>query len=169
MITSRPQRHHRIVRVIEEQALHSQLELGDRLAAEGIVVTQATLSRDLRSLGVVKGPDGYRRPGSSPLPREDNGTRERSLARALAHELLDVDCGGSIVILRTAPGHAGALANVLDESRLADVVGTIAGDDTIFVAARSATRARALIRRFESLTRGGEIDRVGAGAGSPEM
>ena len=155
MIASRRQRHHRIVRVIEERALHSQLELGDRLAAEGIVVTQATLSRDLRSLGVVKGPDGYRQPGSGPPAREDDGDRERSLARALARELLEVGFGGSIVILRTAPGHAGALANVLDESRLADVVGTIAGDDTIFVAARSATRARTLIRRFESLAHPG--------------
>jgi len=141
------QRRQRIHELISSRPVHSQQELADLLAADGIGVTQATLSRDLRQLGVVKGSEGYLPPGGPHAPH-DNG---QALQRTLKRELLAVDCGGTLVILHTRPGHANALAVELDRVRPEEVMGTVAGDDTIFVAVRTAKQARAMARRYRSL------------------
>jgi transcriptional regulator of arginine metabolism len=135
-------RHARISSLIRDRAIHSQTELADLLAAEGMQVTQATLSRDLEELGAVKvrGTDG--RPAAYLIPEEGKPPLRPAeqaparLMRLLRELLTGVDSSGNLVVLRTPPGAAQFLASALDRSGLPDVVGTIAGDDTILVVAR---------------------------------
>ena len=144
---TRIQRQQRITELLAARAVRSQQDLQDLLAGEGIDVTQATLSRDLQTLQAAKGPAGYMLAGE-PLP-SSNGVGE--LSRALGHELLKAECGGNLVVLRTLPGHANALAIQLDHADLPGCLGTIAGDDTIFVATRSPSIASETCGRLRSL------------------
>ena len=140
--SSKTARHARIVALIRERAVRSQSELGDLLAAEGLTTTQATLSRDLEELGAVK-VRGHRRHGRRVRhPRGGQGPLRSAeqaperLRRLLRELLTGADASGNLVVLRTPPGAAQFLASALDRSGLPDVVGTIAGDDTILVVAR---------------------------------
>jgi transcriptional regulator of arginine metabolism len=146
------QRRARIAALIGANQLWSQQELSDLLRKrEGIAVTQATLSRDLTELGVVKGSTGYMLPGSTPaLPASD---REAMLATALRQHLVSVARGGTLVVLKTPSGHANSLAIELDRAGLPGTLGTIAGDDTIFVAAEDLAAATSLARTLERLAR----------------
>jgi transcriptional regulator of arginine metabolism len=154
-MTGRHFRHERIQALIGDRAIRSQQELQELLADDGISVTQATLSRDLRELDVAKSADGYRL--TDDLARggangPTNGSaREARLGQLLRRELVGADVGGSMVVLRTAPGHADAVAIEIDRARSPDIIGTIAGDDTIFVAARSDNRARTVLERLRAL------------------
>jgi transcriptional regulator of arginine metabolism len=134
---TRAGRHARIVDLLREQVVKSQTELAERLAQAGVQVTQATLSRDLEELGAVKMHGGYLIPedGKRPL-RETTGQGPTRLLRLLRELLTGIDASGNIAVLRTPPGAAQFLASALDRSGLADVIGTIAGDDTILVVAR---------------------------------
>ena len=142
---TRAGRHARIVELIRDKAIRSQTELAELLAGEGVQVTQATLSRDLEELGAVKVSGAYLIPedGKRPL-RETSGQGPARLLRLLRELLTGVDASGNIAVLRTPPGAAQFLASALDRSGLTDVVGTIAGDDTILVVARDATGGKAL-------------------------
>jgi transcriptional regulator of arginine metabolism len=115
-----------IVDIIHRSPVRSQEQLRRSMRAAGFDVTQATLSRDIRDLGLVKG-----------------GADGAYLTR--------VDCEQQLVVLRTGPGQAPLLGVAIDGAQLPEVVGTIAGDDTILVIARDARRARALTKRFERL------------------
>ncbi len=137
--TSKAARHARIVELIRDKTVRSQTELADLLAADAIQVTQATLSRDLEELGAVKvrgtdgGPAVYVVPedGAPPLrPAEQAPAR---LVRLLRELLTGTAASGNLVVLRTPPGAAQFLASALDRSGLPEVIGTIAGDDTILV------------------------------------
>lgn len=151
-IPSPLQRRARIVALVGANQVWSQQELAELLRRrEGITVTQATLSRDLAELGVVKGPSGYMLPGApSALPPAD---REAFLATALRQHLVSVSRGGTLVVLKTPSGHANSLAIELDRAGPAGILGTIAGDDTIFVAAKDADAAATLARTLERLAR----------------
>ncbi len=146
-------RQARIGQLIRSRPVRSQTELVDLLAADGIAVTQATLSRDLEELGAVKvrggtGPAAYLIPedGSPPLrPAEQPPARLQRLLREL---LTGADHSGSLVVLRTPPGAAQFLASALDRSGLDDVLGTIAGDDTVLVVARENVGGAALAARL---------------------
>jgi transcriptional regulator of arginine metabolism len=136
-------RHARIVALIRDNPVHSQTELAELLAAEGLQATQATLSRDLEELGAAKvrgtdgGPAVYVVPpeGTGPMrPAEQAPAR---LVRLLRELLTGADSSGNLVVLRTPPGAAQFLASALDRAGLPEVVGTIAGDDTIMVVARA--------------------------------
>jgi transcriptional regulator of arginine metabolism len=142
---TRAGRHARIVELIRDKAIRSQTELAELLAGEGVQVTQATLSRDLEELGAVKVSGAYLIPedGKRPL-RETTGQGPARLLRLLRELLTGVDASGNIAVLRTPPGAAQFLASALDRSGLTDVVGTIAGDDTILVVTRDATGGKAL-------------------------
>ena len=141
-------RRHAVIRnLIAAGQIFSQQELSKLLAREGIEATQATLSRDLAELGVLKGPSGYQLPGASPTAL----STEASLARALRRELVSVDVGGTLVVLKTPIGHGNALAIELDRARLEGVLGTIAGDDTVFLAARSELSARRIAKDLREL------------------
>jgi transcriptional regulator of arginine metabolism len=130
----KPQRQHRILRIIEEQAISSQAQLVQLLEAEGVMATQATVSRDLEELGAVK----VRIPGGSTayaIP-EHSGARGGSddhLRRLLSDFVLDVAHSANMVVLRTPPGSAHVVGSALDRASLPDVLGTVAGDDTLFL------------------------------------
>jgi transcriptional regulator of arginine metabolism len=140
--SSKTARHARIAALIRERAIRSQGELGDLLAAEGLATTQATLSRDLEELGAVKvrGTDGaaasYVIPEEGQAPLRSAEQAPERLRRLLRELLTGADFSGNLVVLRTPPGAAQFLASALDRSGLPEVVGTIAGDDTILVVAR---------------------------------
>ena len=144
-MSHRPQRQRRIVEVIRRHRVRSQRALAEHLAKAGISATQATLSRDLHELGVAKGPDGYVLPDET---ANGNGSARRleSLRSILRSELTSVTAGGTTIVLRTRPGLANALAVEIDRAQLPGVLGTVAGDDTIFVAT-SSTRQRPSVAR----------------------
>lgn len=131
----KPQRQHRILRILEEQPVSSQGQLVQLLETEGIVATQATVSRDLEELGAVK----VRIPGGTmayAIPDYTRGERSSSddhLKRVLGEFVLEVAHSANIVVLRTPPGSAHVVGSALDRAGLADVLGTVAGDDTLFV------------------------------------
>lgn len=147
------QRRARVAALIGGQQVWSQQELAVLLKRrEGVAVTQATLSRDLTELGVVKGPQGYMLPGTVPgmVPE----ARDATLGTALRQHFLSATRGGTMVIVRTPVGHANSLAVELDRAGMSGVLGTIAGDDTIFIASRDADAAIQLVRALERLARG---------------
>ena len=145
-VNDKARRHSRIASAIRKGGVASQERLVEILRHEGIEATQATLSRDLKELGVVKGPAGYMLPGQ-PAPAVHNGDLERAL-RAM---LVGGQGGGSLAVLHTGPGGASALAPAIDRVGLKPVLGTVAGDDTIFVAARSPREAVKVLGHFKSM------------------
>jgi transcriptional regulator of arginine metabolism len=136
---TRAGRHARIVELIRQRAVRSQTELAELLAADGVQVTQATLSRDLEELRAVKVGGAYLIPEDGTRPLREVEDAPARLLRLLRELLTGVDASGNIAVLRTPPGAAQFLASALDRSGLADLVGTIAGDDTILVVARDDT------------------------------
>lgn len=121
------------------------------LARASIDSTQATLSRDLRELGVLKGPDGYELPrGGATEAREQTSNELRKALHAFGRT---VKRAGNLVVIRTGPGQAAPLALEIDRANVRDVIGTVAGDDTIFVATASPNKATRLSRTFENLGR----------------
>jgi transcriptional regulator of arginine metabolism len=154
---TRAARQARIVELIRDRAVHSQTELLGLLEADGIATTQATLSRDLDELGAVKlrGADGggtakYVIPDDgSPVRGVEGGTAR--LGRLLGDLLVSADASGNLAVLRTPPGAAHYLASALDRAALHDVVGTIAGDDTLLVVAREPRTGTQLVARLREL------------------
>jgi transcriptional regulator of arginine metabolism len=136
-------RHARIAALLERGAVRSQGELARLLADDGFVVTQATLSRDLDELGAVKtrGGDGgqtYAIPdeGRPAVRVPADGEAAGRLARLVGELLVSAEPSGNLVVLRTPPGGAHLLASAIDRGGLPDVIGTIAGDDTILLVCR---------------------------------
>jgi transcriptional regulator of arginine metabolism len=150
--TGKAARHARIIAVLAEQQVRSQAELAARLDEAGVHVTQATLSRDLDELGAVKlrTPDGgvpvYVVPedGSPITARSADDAPPQRLARLIGELLTSAETSANLVVLRTPPGAAHFLASALDRASLPEVLGTIAGDDTILVVARDPAGGRAL-------------------------
>ncbi len=138
---TRGARHQRIADLLERHAVGSQGQLLDLLAEDGIIVTQATLSRDLVDLEAVKVRRGrqlvYAVPGQggdlTPRPAQDSGEISARLARLCQELLVSARAVGNQVVLRTPPGAAQFLASAIDRSDAPDILGTIAGDDTILV------------------------------------
>ena len=137
-----------ILELIDGDPLHSQEVLRRRLKQRGFTATQATISRDIKELGLVKraGDGAYQRPGVEAANTE---TALTALERAAAEFVRRVDRVQQLVIVRTGPGQAQTLAFALDRAHLPDVVGTIGGDDTILVIARAARAAAALVRQLK--------------------
>ena len=130
----KPQRQHRIARMLEEQAISSQGQLVELLAAEGVLATQATVSRDLEDLGAVK----VRIPGGAtayavPEHTKDKSPPEDHLRRVMGEFVVEVSHSGNLAVLRTPPGSAHVIGSALDRSGFPDVLGTVAGDDTVLV------------------------------------
>jgi len=142
-----------ILDVVQRQPVRSQEQLRRLIKSAGFDVTQATLSRDVRELGLVKG--GADAAYQAPAQPGANGhaSAKSLLSRAVADYLTRVDRVEQLVVLRTGPGQAQLLGVALDGARLPEVVGTIAGDDTILAIAPDARRARALVKWLEGLSR----------------
>jgi transcriptional regulator of arginine metabolism len=136
-------RQQAILRLVRDQAISTQAALVEALREEGHDVVQTTVSRDVHELGLVKvrAPSGrlvYAAPGA------DDADRLRAIGVALRRYALSVERAGPLVVVTTPPGYASALAQALDEGRHPDVAGTIAGDNTIFVAPRDGASVVAL-------------------------
>lgn len=153
-MTTRTARLHMISQIIEQQDVSSQAELVTRLAQTGILVTQATLSRDLEILGAVKvhGIDGQTR---YVIPQDGTGEISKSagtrLGRTLNEYMASADYSGNIVMLRTQPGAAGLLASAIDRANLSVVIGTIAGDDTIMIVTKDVEGGQAVCQQLISM------------------
>lgn len=146
------QRQHRIAQLLEGHAVTSQGELVELLAAEGVVATQATVSRDLEDMGAVK----VRVPGGEtvyaiPELPKDRAAPEDHLRRVLGDWVVQVSFSGNIVVVRTPPGSAHVVASALDRSGMEGVLGTVAGDDTILVVAAQPAGGKALAAALAGL------------------
>jgi transcriptional regulator of arginine metabolism len=137
-------RHRRIVELLERVPVGSQAALAELLGADGFAVTQATLSRDLDELGAVKVPAAsgelvYAVPaeGGDPRPQAPDTESTARLAKVAQDVLVGVDSSANIVVLRTPPGGAQYLASAIDRSDWPEVIGTVAGDDTVILITRA--------------------------------
>ncbi|MGH9266799.1 MAG: arginine repressor [Acidimicrobiales bacterium] len=149
---SKTRRQHRIARLLEEVAVPSQAQLVELLAAEGLVATQATVSRDLDDLGAVK----VRVPGGEtvyaiPQVPKVAEAHDDHLRRVLGDWVVEVSHSANIVVLRTPPGSAHVVGSALDRAALAEVVGTVAGDDTVLVVAAERPGGADVARRLAQL------------------
>jgi transcriptional regulator of arginine metabolism len=146
---SKTQRQHRIGELIAAHGVHSQAELVERLAADGVVATQATVSRDLDELGAIKvrGPEGVSVYAVPDLPFAQRGTDDR-LRRTLADWVVEVGASANLVVLRTPPGSAHVVGAALDRARMSGVLGNVCGDDTVLVIALDPTGGAELARRL---------------------
>src|ERR1700704_6837756 len=130
----KPQRQHRVARLLEEQAISSEAQLVEMLAADGVLATQGAVSRDLEELGAVK----VRIPGGAMAYAIPEHAKERSapddhLRRVMGEFVVEVAHSVNLAVLRTPPGSAHVVASALDRAGLPDVLGTVAGDDTLMV------------------------------------
>jgi transcriptional regulator of arginine metabolism len=142
-------RHGQILRLVGDAHIASQEELRRRLAAEKLRVTQATLSRDLQELRLVKTQSGYRSTAASaldvaPLPQ---------LTRALAEFLRDIRPAVNMLVLKTPPSGAQPLAAAVDAAKFTEVAGTIAGDDTVLIITPSKKSRESLQKKIEALVK----------------
>ena len=136
-----------ILRLVQERPLSTQAEVAEALRAQGFDTVQTTVSRDIAQLGLVKVRDTegrlvYALPGAADLDRLSE------LTSALRRWALALEPSDNVLVIRTPPGHANALARALDTARLPDVIGTVAGDDTIIVVTRQGVAASALEREL---------------------
>jgi transcriptional regulator of arginine metabolism len=140
-----------ILELVEKEAITSQEQLRERLRGLGIEATQATLSRDIQELGLVKrAADGaYRRAAAESV----FGDAQAALRRAVEEYLRTQETVQQLLVLRTDPGQAQSLAVAIDRARVPEIAGTIGGDDTILVICRSATEAAAIADRFRTMKR----------------
>ena len=130
----KPQRQHRIARLLEEQPISSQGQIVELLAADGVIATQATVSRDLEELGAVK----VRIPGGTmayalPEHAKEGATSDDHLRRVMGEFVVEVSHSANVVVLRTPPGSAHVIGSAIDRAGLPDVLGTLAGDDTLLL------------------------------------
>jgi transcriptional regulator of arginine metabolism len=153
-------RQAKIIDLLGRHPVRSQTELADLLAASGVVVTQATLSRDLVELDAVRvrHPAGslvYAVPGEggdrTPRAAVETAAAEARLARLCQELLVSAEASANLVVLRTPPGAAQFLASALDHTELTEVLGTIAGDDTVVLISRDSSGGGSLARRLLAL------------------
>lgn len=139
-------RQAQIQKIIRHGTIHTQEELAKALAARGVHATQVTLSRDVRELGIVKTSEGYQEIGSI-----DETAKDPDLSRAVEEFLVDTRRAQNLLVLKTHPGNANALAVALDQAHWPEVVGTIAGDDTVLVIAPDASTAKTLEKKLKEV------------------
>jgi transcriptional regulator of arginine metabolism len=152
MKLAKTQRQHRIAKLLEDQAVTSQAQLVDLLAADGVVATQATVSRDLEDMGAVKvrmagGDTVYAIPE---LPK-DQIAPEDHLRRVMGEWVVEVAQSQNLVVLRTPPGSAHVVASALDRTGVDGVLGTVAGDDTLIVVAAERVGGAKVAKRLSAL------------------
>jgi transcriptional regulator of arginine metabolism len=149
---AKQQRQHRIARLLEQHAVTSQPQLVELLAADGVMATQATVSRDLEEVGAIKvraagGESVYAIPD---LPKEQRAPEDH-LRRVLGDWVVEVAHSGNIVVLRTPPGSAHVVGSALDRAGLPDILGTVAGDDTLLVVAAERVGGAKVAKKLSTL------------------
>ena len=149
---AKQQRQHRIAGLLERNAVTSQGQLVQLLTADGVVATQATVSRDLEELGAIKvraagGDSVYAIPD---LPKEQRAPSDH-LRRVLGDWVVDVDHSHNLVVLRTPPGSAHVVASAIDRAGLPTILGTVAGDDTILVVVAERSSGTKVARELSKL------------------
>ena len=142
-------RHGQILRLVSDQRISNQEELRHRLAAQKLRVTQATLSRDLQELRLIKTHEGYR--PAAALPEE--AAPLPPLARALGEFLLDIRPAENLLVLKTPPSGAQPLAAAVDGAKFPEISGTIAGDDTVLIITPSKKSRESLQKKIEALVK----------------
>lgn len=140
------ERRNAILRLLRGSAVRKQDEIVDLLKAQGFPVTQSSVSRDLRDLGVLKAGGRYLAPDATQRSLDDFGTL-RQFVRGIA------TAGSALTVLRTTVGAAQSVAIAIDKAEWPEIVGTISGDDTIFIATDSATAQTAVVARLRELFR----------------
>ncbi len=164
-LATKAARQQRIADLLERHAVHSQVDLAELLAGEGVHVTQATLSRDLVELDAVRvrGANGalvYAVPGEggdrTPHAAVETAASGHRLARLCSELLVGAEASANFVVLRTPPGAAQFLASALDKASLINALGTIAGDDTVLVISRDPHGGAAIARKLLALAGKGE-------------
>ncbi|HEY1146676.1 arginine repressor [Allosphingosinicella humi] len=152
MTDSRSRRQKLVAEMIRAGTVASQEELTARLAAHGLAVTQATVSRDLDQLGAVK----VKRDGvlSYALPDQmgESDWSASRLQRILGEWVQSVEHAGNLIVLKTPPGSAQIVAFAIDHANLEEIAGTISGDDTLFLAVRDGIDVAALAQRIRTLS-----------------
>jgi len=144
-------RHEEIVNIVREQTVHSQDQLLAILRKRGFRVTQPTLSRDVRELGLAKSPAGYVLPGDLAPVALFAPRAEEKLDHLLRESVIFADGAGNLVVLKTPPAAAQPVASALDATPPEDCLGTIGGDDTIFVAFRHPASATAFAQHVQQI------------------
>ena len=143
-------RHNLILEIIEEKDIETQEELADELKRRGVKVTQATVSRDikeLRLLKVLSDHGGYK---YATVERAEKGMSERFI-RILSESVISLDNVGNLIVIKTLSASANAAAEAIDSMKWSEVLGSIAGDNTILVIARSEEAVESLMARFNTL------------------
>lgn len=146
MTADRRKRHLKILELVSTRAIHTQEELAEALATEGWEVTQSSVSRDITALRLVKVDGAYRRPPRGSVSQDPN---ERRIAEGV---LTCEPAGDALIVLHTPPGEANRVAVALDRLAWPDIVGTIAGDDTIFLAVKDTRAQHRVVRQMSRLT-----------------
>lgn len=144
-------RHSKIKEIVERQVIQTQDELAEELRRAGIEVTQATVSRDIKELMLVKvptGDGGYR----YAFPPEQNVIYTQTRMTRVFHDsVIAIDCSENIIVIKTLPGMAQAVASTIDNSKWPEVIGTVAGDDTIFSLVKPRDAVDDVLARFQRL------------------
>lgn len=139
-----------IVDIITNRRISTQEELCEALKSSGYDITQATVSRDIKELHLIKIPDGegyrYALPDNSPI----KNSRER-MRRLFQDSVIDIDCSENIVVIKTLPGAAQSIASMIDFAGLENILGTVAGDDTIFTVVKPKKAVNSIMNYFETL------------------
>ena len=146
MTADRRKRHLKILELISTRAIHTQEELAEALAGAGWEVTQSSVSRDIAALRLVKVDGAYRRPPRGTMAQDPD---ERRIAESV---LTSEPAGDALIVLHTPPGDANRVGVAIDRLAWPDVVGTIAGDDTIFLAVKDNGAQRRVLREVRKLT-----------------
>ena len=147
------ERHRLIAVILDRREVTSQQQLVELLAEQGVAVTQATVSRDLEDLGAIKvrGPQGETVYAIPDVGMDNRPEPAEHLRRILGEWLAAVDHSGNLVILRTPPGSAHVVASAIDRASLPDVMGTVAGDDTILVVCAERVGGATVAKRLAAL------------------
>lgn len=144
-------RHEKIVELVENCNIETQEELADKLGQAGFQVTQATVSRDIRQLKLTKVPMGNGRQKYVIMKQEESFHLADKYIRVLRDGFLSIDRAQNILVIKTVAGMAMAVAAALDTMKLQEVVGSIAGDDTIMAAVRTNEEAEAVMEKIQKM------------------
>ena len=142
-------RQSKILSLVQSRPVASQAALAHQLSVEGIHVTQATLSRDLHELNLVKTAEGYKLPGQL-LPHAASPQQQQ---HTIAQFMTEAQIAGNMVVVKTNPGNAPPVARSLDNIGWNEIIGTVAGDDTIIVVTKGSLAARTVRRRLLGMSR----------------